>query len=180
MVYGERDRHLRDTVMRYRNGLSGSWIGLLSVVFALWGWLSCAGAAVALQEVASGLNQPVAVAHAGDGSGRLFVTLQGGQVVIFDGERVLPRPFLDLRDRVGRRCFVRRSASHHRRASNSGRRIRVPHARDDVRHRARHPSRATRLCQRHLGRRRGDRVCSWPALGRTLDRPAQLARHLLG
>ena len=87
--------------MRYRNGLSGSWIGLLSVVFALWGWLSCAGAAVTLREVASGLNQPVAVAHAGDGSGRLFVTLQGGQVVIFDGERVLPRPFLDLRDRVG-------------------------------------------------------------------------------
>jgi glucose/arabinose dehydrogenase len=46
--------------------------------------------------IASGLAQPVAITHAGDGSGRLFITLQGGQIVIFDGERVLPEPFLDI------------------------------------------------------------------------------------
>jgi glucose/arabinose dehydrogenase len=40
----------------------------------------------------------VAVTHAGDE--RLFITLQGGAIVIFDGERVLPQPFLDISGRV--------------------------------------------------------------------------------
>jgi len=44
---------------------------------------------------------PVAVTHAGDG--RLFVTLKEGLVVIWDGERILPEPFLDLRGKVGLR-----------------------------------------------------------------------------
>jgi len=50
--------------------------------------------------VANGLTQPLAITHAGDGSGRLFITLQDGRVVIFDGTQLLPRPFLDIRDRV--------------------------------------------------------------------------------
>lgn len=85
--------------MRYRIDWSRSWSGLLSVAL-LCGWLPLAEARAALREVAAGLTQPVAIAHAGDGSGRLFVALQGGQIVIFDGERVLPTPFLDIRDRV--------------------------------------------------------------------------------
>ncbi|HSF14292.1 MAG TPA: PQQ-dependent sugar dehydrogenase [Vicinamibacteria bacterium] len=49
-----------------------------------------------LQAIASGLPLPVAATHAGDGSGRLFITLQNGQVVIYDGTQVLPIRFLTL------------------------------------------------------------------------------------
>ena len=37
----------------------------------------------------TGLDRPVAVTHAGDGSGRLFVTLQAGRIVVLDGGRLL-------------------------------------------------------------------------------------------
>jgi glucose/arabinose dehydrogenase len=47
------------------------------------------------EEIASGLDEPVSITHAGDS--RLFFTLQGGLVVIHDGTRVLPTPFLDIR-----------------------------------------------------------------------------------
>ena len=48
--------------------------------------------------VASGLSSPVAIAHAGDGSGRLFIVQQAGEILVLEtasGER-LPFPFLDL------------------------------------------------------------------------------------
>jgi glucose/arabinose dehydrogenase len=48
------------------------------------------------QQIASGLTRPVAITNAGDGSGRLFITLQGGQIVIYDGTQVLSTPFLDI------------------------------------------------------------------------------------
>jgi glucose/arabinose dehydrogenase len=54
---------------------------------------------ISLQEVASGLDAPVAITHAGDD--RLFLTLREGEIVIFQGGRVLPAPFLDIRSRVG-------------------------------------------------------------------------------
>jgi glucose/arabinose dehydrogenase len=44
----------------------------------------------------SGLTRPVAITHAGDGSGRLFITLKGGKVITYDGAKVLPEPFIDL------------------------------------------------------------------------------------
>ena len=50
----------------------------------------------------TGLDRPVAVTHAGDGSGRLFVTLQAGRIVVLDGGRLLDTPFLDIRGKV--RC----------------------------------------------------------------------------
>lgn len=53
---------------------------------------------IALEAVTNGLNRPVALTHAGDA--RLFITLQGGQVVILDGPNVLPVPFLDITNRV--------------------------------------------------------------------------------
>jgi glucose/arabinose dehydrogenase len=55
---------------------------------------------IALQPVASGLATPGAITHAGDGSGRLFITLQAGQIVIYDGTRVLSTPFRDIRPLV--------------------------------------------------------------------------------
>jgi glucose/arabinose dehydrogenase len=47
-----------------------------------------------LRSVVTGLSDPVGIAHAGDT--RLFVVQQGGRIVIFDGTRVLPTPFLDV------------------------------------------------------------------------------------
>lgn len=48
------------------------------------------------EELVGGLSRPVGVTHAGDGSDRLFITLQAGQIVLYDGSRVLPAPFLDI------------------------------------------------------------------------------------
>ncbi|HEX6202400.1 MAG TPA: PQQ-dependent sugar dehydrogenase [Thermoanaerobaculia bacterium] len=58
------------------------------------------GLALVPVEVASGLVLPVGVAHAGDGSGRLFVVQQTGQIVIWDGAQVVAEPFLDLSGKV--------------------------------------------------------------------------------
>lgn len=85
--------------MSYCSRSNGWWCGLLAIAL-LWAWLPGAAARVTLREVANGLSQPLAIAHAGDGSGRLFVTLQEGRVMIFDGRQIVPKPFLDLRERV--------------------------------------------------------------------------------
>jgi len=46
--------------------------------------------------IVSGLDQPVLVTHAGDGSGRLFVVEQGGLIRVVVNHTVLADPFLDL------------------------------------------------------------------------------------
>lgn len=53
-----------------------------------------------LQLIASGFDRPVQVTHAGDGSGRLFVTERPGTVRIVRGGQVESEPFLDIRERV--------------------------------------------------------------------------------
>jgi glucose/arabinose dehydrogenase len=50
---------------------------------------------ITLKPIITGLDQPTSLTHAGDS--RLFITLQRGQIVIWDGTRVLPSPFLDIR-----------------------------------------------------------------------------------
>ena len=57
---------------------------------------SAQGLALDLVEQATGLTLPVALAHAGDGSGRLFIVQQSGEILIWDGAQVLATPFLDL------------------------------------------------------------------------------------
>jgi glucose/arabinose dehydrogenase len=49
---------------------------------------------LALTQVATGLSRPDGIVSAGDS--RLFIVLQTGQIVIYDGTRVLPTPFLDI------------------------------------------------------------------------------------
>jgi glucose/arabinose dehydrogenase len=52
--------------------------------------------AIAITPYATGLSSPVGLAAPADGTGRLFIVQQGGQVRIHDGTQVLPTPFLDL------------------------------------------------------------------------------------
>lgn len=46
--------------------------------------------------VVSGLDQPLAITHAGDGSGRLFVVERDGFIRIISSNSLLPTPFLDM------------------------------------------------------------------------------------
>jgi len=57
-------------------------------------------APVNLRPVVEGLERPVVVAHAGDGSGRLFIAQQGGAIRILTEGQLLPVPFLDLSSSV--------------------------------------------------------------------------------
>ncbi|MDH3744980.1 MAG: PQQ-dependent sugar dehydrogenase [Acidobacteriota bacterium] len=80
----------------------------LVAVFApfSWSFLGPTGATAALPvpiellEIASRLSRPIALTHAGDGSGRLFIALQDGRIVIHDGARVQSTPFLDISSAV--------------------------------------------------------------------------------
>lgn len=51
---------------------------------------------LALVSVVGGTSSPVAIRHAGDGSGRLFIVQQDGLIRIFNGTSILATPFLDL------------------------------------------------------------------------------------
>jgi uncharacterized repeat protein (TIGR01451 family) len=53
-------------------------------------------ASLALFPIATGLDSPVAITNAHDGSGRLFITLQDGRVMLHDGCVVHLTPFLDI------------------------------------------------------------------------------------
>jgi glucose/arabinose dehydrogenase len=55
---------------------------------------------LALVPQTGGLVLPTHLAHAGDGSGRLFVLEQGGRIRILKHGALLPTPFLDISDRV--------------------------------------------------------------------------------
>lgn len=57
---------------------------------------SLAAPQIQLTPIVSGIDSPLAITHAGDGSGRLFITLQIGRILIYDGQQVLPTPFLDI------------------------------------------------------------------------------------
>ncbi len=52
-------------------------------------------------EVVSDLQSPVVITHAGDGSGRLFIVEQPGEIRILQDGKILETAFLDIRGRVG-------------------------------------------------------------------------------
>ncbi|MBN2387621.1 MAG: PQQ-dependent sugar dehydrogenase [Anaerolineales bacterium] len=54
----------------------------------------------AWEPVVSGLEQPVDIQNAGDGSGRLFVVERTGHIHIIRDNVLVSDPFLDLRDRI--------------------------------------------------------------------------------
>jgi glucose/arabinose dehydrogenase len=55
---------------------------------------------ITLTSPAGGLNRPVHIVHAGDGSGRLFVVEQIGRIRIVVDGALLATPFLDIQQRV--------------------------------------------------------------------------------
>jgi glucose/arabinose dehydrogenase len=58
---------------------------------------STAGAQLTTELVANGIDRPVFVTHAGDGSGRLFVIEQEGAIRIIDADgNLLPTKFMDI------------------------------------------------------------------------------------
>lgn len=75
----------------------------------VWAWLA-AGAlpaaqaagwpVIALTEVATGLEAPAHITHAGDGSGRLFIVEQRGRIRIWRDGVLNSGPFLDITNRV--------------------------------------------------------------------------------
>jgi glucose/arabinose dehydrogenase len=54
-----------------------------------------------LVRIAGGLDRPVGIAHAGDGSGRLFVLEKVGRIRVLRDGTLSDAPFLDISDRVG-------------------------------------------------------------------------------
>ena len=55
---------------------------------------------IRLEQIVSGLDSPVYLTHARDGSERLFIVEQEGTIRIVRDGRLLARPFLDIRRRV--------------------------------------------------------------------------------
>jgi glucose/arabinose dehydrogenase len=55
---------------------------------------------IQLQPVVSGLTMPVTVTNADDGTGRIFIVEQDGQIRILINGTILPTPFLDISDLV--------------------------------------------------------------------------------
>jgi hypothetical protein len=88
---------MRKKNRRWRTGARGG-VGLLAA--ALLGSHLVAASDLppdlSLELFADGFTRPIAVRHAGDGSGRLFVVEQAGRILIIDGGSVLGTPFLDL------------------------------------------------------------------------------------
>src|SRR6266545_4196258 len=56
---------------------------------------------IRLEQVVSGLKSPIGITSAGDGSGRLFVNEQGGQIRVVEADRTLrEQPLIDLSKRL--------------------------------------------------------------------------------
>jgi len=78
-------------------GPKNRWaIGLLLLLVPVAVPAQPAGLEPSLEPVVGGLDLPVGIVHAGDGSGRLFVLELPGRVRIVRGGELLPEPFLDL------------------------------------------------------------------------------------
>jgi glucose/arabinose dehydrogenase len=76
-------------------------IGVLALgLFMLVAPAAAAPPQLRLEPVVEGLDSPLFLTHAGDGSGRLFVLERAGRILIVDQSVLLPEPFLDIRSRV--------------------------------------------------------------------------------
>ncbi len=55
-----------------------------------------------VSQLVSGLHRPTSLTHAGDGSGRLFVTEQTGTIRVIADGKILGEPFLDISGKTTR------------------------------------------------------------------------------
>jgi glucose/arabinose dehydrogenase len=84
--------------MSFRNLLCSA---LLAILLPPGGFSAAEAAdSIQLERLAAGLDQPLLVTHAGDGSDRLFVVEQPGRILIYREGRILEQPFLDVTSRI--------------------------------------------------------------------------------
>lgn len=78
------------------------YLGNTNLAIRYEGWVApTQRLAIGLSMVETNLVSPVALTHAGDGTGRKFVADQTGPIVVLDrADNLLPAPFLDLTDRL--------------------------------------------------------------------------------
>ena len=69
---------------------------MTATLMALGASPASAAPSASLDPVASGFSQPILVTHAGDGSGRLFVTELAGRIRIVRDGALVAAPFLDI------------------------------------------------------------------------------------
>jgi len=62
-------------------------------------------AAVVFTQIADGFARPLLVTHAGDGSNRLFVVEQGGNIYVIENGKRLETPFLDVSDSISPEAY---------------------------------------------------------------------------
>ncbi|MHB8810973.1 MAG: PQQ-dependent sugar dehydrogenase [Desulfobulbaceae bacterium] len=74
---------------------TSAWLAAVVLLRALLTTLPAAGSVV-LTEVASGVDDVTDIQNAGDGSGRLFIVRQNGQIRVWKDKSVLPTAFLDI------------------------------------------------------------------------------------
>ncbi len=83
-----------------------SWLWIASALAVLTGQVTIVPSPAYAQTirlipvVSTGLEAPLFITHAGDGSGRLFILERAGRVRILVGDTLVKRPFLDISDRV--------------------------------------------------------------------------------
>ena len=68
--------------------------------YSVWSAIPQGDIIIKLETVAEGLTAPISATHAGDGSGRLFIAEQSGQIRIVEDGQLLPTPFLDIADKI--------------------------------------------------------------------------------
>src|SRR3712207_3776832 len=77
---------------------------VLAVFFSVFAWAEAPiGEPLQIEllpVVTAGLDHPLYVTHAGDGSKRLFIVEQGGRIRVLEQGALAPLPFLDITDRV--------------------------------------------------------------------------------
>jgi len=74
---------------------------LLTLGGARSGAAAVSGGNVALVPVATGLDEPIGVTNAADGSGRLFIVEREGRIRIWQNGQLLATPFLNITTLVG-------------------------------------------------------------------------------
>ena len=89
-IYGKKSNCIQISALMLMTGLT----------VLLAGANALAEPRIVLEQVVAGLQYPVDINHAGDGTGRLFVVEQAGRIKIIEDGNLKSTPFLDISSRV--------------------------------------------------------------------------------